>query len=105
MRTVGFVTDPRCLEHLTGPSHPERPERVGAITSRVASSGLRDDLEILPAQPAPLEWIREIHDAGYIERVRITCERGSPIIDSMDTGISERSYEVALLAAGAGLAA
>jgi acetoin utilization deacetylase AcuC-like enzyme len=105
MRTVGFVTDPRCLDHLTGPSHPERPERLGAITSRVAASGLSSDLAVLPAQPASLEWIRELHDADYIERVRHACERGSPIIDSMDTGISERSYDVALLAAGAGLAA
>ena len=105
MRSVGFVTDPRYLGHLTGPHHPERPERLEAITARISESGITKDLRVLGAGPAALEWIREIHDAAYIERVRETCESGSPIIDSMDTGICEESYGIALLAAGDGLAA
>src|SRR6266850_6790524 len=99
MRSVGYVTDPRCLQHLTGYGHPERPERLEAITSRVSASGLTSDLSLIPAQPASIEWIHEIHDAAYVDRVRRTCERGGAILDSMDTGISERSYEIALLAA------
>ena len=105
MRPVGFVADPRCLEHLTGPGHPERPERLEAIRARLAASGLTKDLHALEAAPARQEWVREIHDPAYIERVRETCLGGAPILDSMDTGISERSYEIALLAAGAGIAA
>src|SRR6266850_2539001 len=105
MRPVGYVTDPRYLEHLTGIGHPERPERIEAIRSRVANSGLLKDLTSLEARPAADDWIREIHDPAYVERVRTTCGRGSAIIDSMDTGISEYSCQVALLAAGAGLAA
>ncbi len=105
MRRVGFITDPRYLEHLTGPAHPERPERLEAITGRLSASGLAGDLVALEAAPAPLEWIGKVHDPGYIRRVRETCEEGIPILDSMDTGISERSFEIALLAAGAGLAA
>jgi acetoin utilization deacetylase AcuC-like enzyme len=105
MRPVGFITDPRFLEHLTGPAHPERPERLGAITARVSESGLGSDLTPIAAAPAGVPWISEVHDAAYVERVRRACERGSPVLDSMDTGISERSYEAALLAAGAGLAA
>jgi acetoin utilization deacetylase AcuC-like enzyme len=105
MRRVGFITDPRYLEHLTGPTHPERPERLEAITGLLAASGLAGDLVALEPAPAPVEWIEKVHDPGYVRRVRETCEQGSLILDSMDTGISERSFEIALLAAGAGLAA
>src|SRR6266850_2422062 len=82
MRPVGYVTDPRYLEHLTGIGHPERPERIEAIRSRVANSGLLKDLTSLEARPAADDWIREIHDPAYVERVRLTCGRGSAIIDS-----------------------
>ena len=105
MRPVGYITDPRYLEHLTGYGHPERPERLESISHRVAKSGLIADLRLLPAAPAPMEWIAEVHDPSYVERVRQTCLRGSSIIDSMDTGISERSFDIAMLAAGAGLVA
>jgi len=105
MRAVGYVTDPRCLEHLTGYSHPESPERLEAVIDRISRSGLAADLTSLEPAAAPTDWIAEIHGRPYIERVRRECERGSAILDSMDTGISERSYEIALLAAGAGMAA
>jgi len=105
MRSVGYVSDPRYLEHLTGPRHPERPQRLQAIVSRVAASGLAKDLSPLAAEPAPIEAIAAVHEADYVARVKRTCEQGSAILDSMDTGVSERSYEIARLAAGAGIAA
>jgi acetoin utilization deacetylase AcuC-like enzyme len=105
MRRIGYIYDPRYLAHLTGPSHPERPSRVEAIDRRVRESGLGDDLIRLQAAPAPLEWIRAVHDEAYVHRVRESCARGDAIIDSMDTGISTHSFDVALLASGAGLVA
>ncbi len=105
MRRVGYIYDSRYLAHLTGPSHPERPSRVEAIDRRIRESGLEGDLVRLGAAPSPIEWIREVHDESYVHRVRESCARGDAIIDSMDTGISTRSFEVALLATGAGLVA
>jgi acetoin utilization deacetylase AcuC-like enzyme len=105
MRRVGYIYDPRYLDHLTGPSHPERPRRVEAVDQRVRESGLARDLVRLETRAAAVEWIREVHDFAYVARVQETCGRGDLIIDSMDTGISERSFEIALLAAGAGLVA
>jgi len=104
MRRVGYISDPRYLEHLTGPSHPERPQRLEAITDRVAASGLAQHLQAIAARPAGVEWIQRVHDPGYVERVRETCATGGRIIDSMDTGISEASFDAALLATGAALA-
>jgi acetoin utilization deacetylase AcuC-like enzyme len=105
MRRIGYISDPRYLEHLTGATHPERPDRLESVSRRIASSGLAGDLKTLPATPADPKWISLVHDPAYVKRVRATCERGDSIIDSMDTGISKRSYEIALLATGAGIAA
>ncbi len=105
MGKVGYIYDPRYLAHLTGPSHPERPSRVEAIDRRMRESGLTGDLVRLESAPAPIEWIREVHDEGYVSHVRDSCARGDAILDSMDTGISTHSFEVALLATGAGLVA
>jgi acetoin utilization deacetylase AcuC-like enzyme len=105
MRRVGYLSDPRYLEHLTGPTHPERPERLEAIMSRVDASGLSSDLVALKASPAETVWIEKVHDPAYVRRVKASCERGDAILDSMDTGISKRSYDTALLATGAGIAA
>jgi acetoin utilization deacetylase AcuC-like enzyme len=60
---------------------------------------------MIPPRHAELKWIERIHGAAYIHRVEDYCRSGRAIIDSMDTGISSRSYDVSLLAAGGALAA
>lgn len=51
-------------------------------------------------QPATLEQLGRVHDPGYIESVRRFVERGGGRIEE-DTVVCPKSYEVALLAAGA----
>ena len=46
-----------------------------------------------------------MHTAAYVERVRESCERGIPYLDSPDTPVSGESYRAALFAAGGVLAA
>jgi acetoin utilization deacetylase AcuC-like enzyme len=105
MRRVGIAVLPEgAAEHETGPTHPERPERIGWIFSRLRHSGLLGSLVPLEARPASEEWITEIHDPGYVRRVERSCRRGARVIDSMDTAISEGSYDAARLASGAALA-
>ena len=48
--TVLFATHESYLEHLAGPRHPERPERLGAVIDGVARAGLGDAL--VPLAPA-----------------------------------------------------
>jgi len=64
-----------------------------------------DRLTPVEPQPAPRAWIETVHDGAYIDRVREACARGDLLIDSMDTAIGPASYDAALLAAGAGVAA
>ncbi len=105
MTPVGLVTHPDYLAHQTGLTHPERPERLQAIVDHLRATGLMQDLARLEPRRAELEWIEAIHSPAYVRRVEQHCRGGRAVIDSMDTDISPRSFEVSLLAAGGALAA
>lgn len=105
MRPTGFVYDERFLLHVTGPNHPERPERLQAIVDRLKANHLWDQLLHIPAQPAQVEWVERIHTPEYVQRVRAACENGELFVDVPDSAICPASYEIALLAVGGVLAA
>ncbi|MCK6457537.1 MAG: histone deacetylase [Phycisphaerae bacterium] len=103
MRT-GWCYDARFLLHKTGEHHPERPERLRAITARLGDEGLLARLTPLIFGPADRRWIETTHAPAYIDRVRAACLGGQPYIDSADSAICKESFDVALLAVGAVLA-
>lgn len=87
---------PTFLEHATG-SHPENPGRLIAISRQ---------LEKMPAFVRP-EWLpvalprlERLHSPEYVQSVREFVQRGGGRIEA-DTVVSPRSFDVALLAAGA----
>jgi acetoin utilization deacetylase AcuC-like enzyme len=102
---TGLVYHPLYRNHLTGPDHPERPERVVAVVRRLEESGLTQEIDVMEPGAAETRWLALVHGEDYIARVRDTCERGDPLLDSGDTSISTASYKIALLAAGGALAA
>jgi acetoin utilization deacetylase AcuC-like enzyme len=104
-RAVGFVYDDVYLEHDTGFGHVERAERLEAVVQRLTDSGLLSRLVKIEPQPAPIESITTVHSQDYVDRVRQSCEGGAHYFDSMDTIVSEKSCEAALVAAGGVLAA
>jgi len=102
---TGFVYDDIYLEHKTTPGHPETPQRLIAIVERLKAKGLYSELFVLSSKPAAAQWLTTLHSPEYIERARESCQNGTRYLDSMDTPISPRSYEVALIAAGGVLTA
>ena len=103
-----LVTHPCFVNHLTGPGHPERPDRMRAI-DRVLSHDLFKDLE---RAEAPLrddveEQILLAHPAYYLEQVKAArpVPGQEPIHLDPDTVMSPGSWEAALRAVGAGLLA
>jgi acetoin utilization deacetylase AcuC-like enzyme len=94
---------PTFLEHDPGPDHPEVPQRLKAITSELARSGLLRSGKCSYIQPRPAkgEDLRLVHEIDYIELVKKASASGGGVIDLGDTIVSQRSYEVAALAAGA----
>jgi acetoin utilization deacetylase AcuC-like enzyme len=97
---TGFVYDPLYLKHDTGAGHPERPERLTAIISRLEQTGLLAQLVRLSPVPAASEWLTIVHTPEYVEQVKSSCLAGAGYVDSPDAPASRASYEVALLAVG-----
>ena len=102
--TVLFATHPVYLEHLAGPRHPERPERLDAVLEGVRRADLGDAMSALEPRPAARADLERVHPGWYLERMESICAGGGGRLDP-DTYASPASFEAATLAAGAGLTA
>lgn len=100
MTTAYLHCDP-CLDHDTGPGHPERSERLKAITEALKA----DDFKALEREEAPLadaDQVELAHPEGYFEAImKAAPEEGLSRLDG-DTSMSPGSFEAALRAVGAG---
>jgi acetoin utilization deacetylase AcuC-like enzyme len=102
--TVLFATHPAYLEHLAGPRHPERPERLDAVLEGVRRAGVDDAMAPLEPLAAERTDLERVHPLWYLERMETLCAAGGGRLDP-DTYASRGSFEAARLAAGAGLTA
>ncbi len=93
------------LNHDTGPGHPERPDRLRAITRALKSTGLWDKLTHLPFTQADIAIPGLIHDPDYLAAAQTACESGQLTHLDNDTPISRDSFRLALLATGGAIAA
>src|SRR6516162_11128047 len=103
MLKTALVTDRAYARHFAGRSHPERPERIGAMidmTESIARSGLQRRAP----RAATLEEIALCHQPQYMQLMRETGTRERFDFDP-DTRTSRDSYRTALLAAGGVLTA
>ncbi|KAF1711143.1 acetoin utilization protein [Pseudoxanthomonas kalamensis DSM 18571] len=97
-----IFTHPACLEHDTGPEHPECADRL-----RVVLESLREahgDLDWRQAPLAKLGELHRVHDHALVEAVMDGDFDGHRMLDP-DTVVSPKSRLAALRAAGAGVAA
>jgi acetoin utilization deacetylase AcuC-like enzyme len=101
---TGLVSSPKFLAHDTGATHPERPERLQAISARLEGSGLLEELERAEAPMAEVSWIEAVHDAAHVASVQEAIEAGRASLD-VDTPVCRASWEAALCAVGGALLA
>jgi acetoin utilization deacetylase AcuC-like enzyme len=101
---VLLLTDPRCVEHDTGPHHPERPARMGAALDGIDDHGLREALVVVEPERASRDDLLVVHRAELVDRLEAICRGGGGHLDP-DTLTVPASWDAALLAAGAGLTA
>lgn len=94
-----LYSSPRFLDHDTG-THPERAARLSAVTEHLArtESGRQCSCPTWP--PVSAARLARIHSPKYTKQVRQYAANGGGHIDA-DTIVSLRSFDVALLAAGA----
>ncbi|TVQ45836.1 MAG: histone deacetylase [Gloeocapsa sp. DLM2.Bin57] len=93
------------LEHQTGSSHSEKPERLTAIATALQNAPWNRQLNWqlpTPVDAKVLDIIKQIHSQEHIDRIKYIATKGGGYLDS-DTPISPQSYDIALLAVSAWL--
>ncbi len=114
MNQTGYFTHPDCRKHEMGAGHPEGPSRLAAIDDRLLISGVADALEHRQAPPAPLADIALAHSRSHIatlrgltDTLREEITAGGPTHAQVDpdTSLNIHTWDAALAAAGATLAA
>lgn len=100
--SLRIYTHPACLSHDTGPGHPERPQRLAAVTEALRDAF--DDLDWQQAPRATRDQLLRAHAPGLLAQVLDSQAAGVVALDP-DTWLSPGSAEAALRAAGAGVAA
>jgi len=102
---TGIVLSPRYRDHVTGPGHPERPDRVTAIEARLTADGLLAELVRVEPRPATDADMLRCHTADYLAAVRRDVAAGAESLSTGDTAVCPASVDTALLAVGGLLAA
>lgn len=114
MNKTGYFTHPACRKHEMGDGHPECPARLDAIDDRLLISGVGDALEHIQAAPAALADIELAHSRkliatlrGMTDTLREDIDAGGPTHAQVDpdTSLNIYTWDAALAAAGATLAA
>ncbi len=98
--TTRLYTHAACLAHEPGASHPERPERLAAVTSALDA----EEFAGLDRVDAPLierEQLEFVHAVPYLDRIEAVAPAEGRVRLDPDTAISPGSLEAARRAAGA----
>ena len=101
---VRIFHHPATLDHDPGAGHPESPERVRAILQALRASAAARVLGFTEASRARRDALERVHPTAYLDRLEQLAGRGGGRLDE-DTVASRGSWEAALRAAGAAVAA
>jgi acetoin utilization deacetylase AcuC-like enzyme len=85
-----------CLEHETGPRHPESPDRLRAIRRALAD---RHGIDYVDAPSVDRERVTAVHDEAYVAELETFCADGGGDWDA-DTVAVEETWDAALASAG-----
>ena len=111
---TGYFSHPSCRRHEMGPGHPECPERLAAIDDRLLATGVADALDRREAPSASQADLELAHDRlhvaamrGLVEALEEEIAAGGPAYAAIDpdTVLNPHTWDAALHAAGAALAA
>ena len=96
--STGYVYHPLYRAHEQR-GHPECPERLERVMETLGNEGMFERLIALEPTPATEAEIELVHSPAHRLRVEQIAAQGGGNL-TLDTYISERSYEAALVAAG-----
>jgi acetoin utilization deacetylase AcuC-like enzyme len=99
---LAIAYDEAFLDHVSWGYHPERPERLLALTEAIKQAGYWDESRHVEAREATIEELARIHSEYYIHQTLRAIESSSGNLDP-DTFFSEGSKAAALKAAGSAI--
>lgn len=102
---TGLIWEALCLEHRSGPGHPESAARLLAIRQGLEDAGLWQRCRRLHARPASEAELLRVHSSAYLDCVRRDEANGLRQLSTGDTPLSAGSETAARLAAGGALVA
>ena len=114
MNKTGYFSHPDCWKHEMGAGHPECPDRLSAIEDRLLISGVGDALDRREAPVAAISDLELAHGRmhvaalrGLTDSLREEIAAGGPQHAQIDpdTAMNVHTWDAALRAAGAALAA
>jgi acetoin utilization deacetylase AcuC-like enzyme len=105
--TTGYYTHPDCKRHDMGAWHPECPARLQAIEDQLIASRIDQLLDHREAPLAAMEDIARVHTGAAIARIHdhIPAPAAGYYALDGDTSLNAHSWNAALHAAGAAVAA
>ncbi len=101
--STGIVYAPALAHEKIG--HPECNARISRILPFLEEAGVLADLVNLEAVPATADQLERVHNRALINHVRRVSRAGGGLLDHGDTYATAESYDLARLAAGAGMTA
>ena len=94
-----FVSHPACLDHLTPPGHPERPDRLRAVEQAMEQEQFQH-LNRIEAPAASFDTIALCHPLDYIGEIEAASPKQGMVRLDADTTMSPGSFEASLRGAG-----
>ena len=102
--TTLLLTHPACLDHVTPPGHPERPDRMRAVEQVLGESRF-DGLVREQAPEGSLDLARLCHSEHYVEELRHIAPKNGLIYLDGDTSMSPGTWEAVMRGVGGAVAA
>ena len=99
-----LYTHPDCEIHEM-PRHPERPDRLRSIMTRLSASGMMSETNVILADEVSDDILSKVHPESYIESINRSEPDSNVIRVEPDTYMSCGSLRASKLAAGACAAA
>jgi acetoin utilization deacetylase AcuC-like enzyme len=98
--TIALVTHPACLDHNTGPGHPERADRLRAVLAALGEERFPGLLRV-EAPAATVEQLGDAHSPKHVSGILdLAVAEGERAALDAGTIVSHGSVEAAIRAAG-----
>jgi acetoin utilization deacetylase AcuC-like enzyme len=102
--TTLLLSHPASLDHQTPPGHPERPDRLRAVT-QVLGEDRFGKLQRVEAPEGNLDMVALCHDGHYIDELRHIAPTSGLVYLDGDTSMSPGTWQAVMRGVGGALAA